>query len=359
MGLSYSKSAQSLLDEQVSKAMQSSPSSPAAPEVQGTEVAKNSFVGATESPSASLSATSPARSSEVRKIMMNPGETLSITSLGCPTESSRRERRKLGRRSPSPNRSNTSSDFLPVLNKPTSATSSAELPQLLQPPQPTAPTAPTAPIQITLPDSVFLTSESEFKGGYRYAAELSAVATEQPQLYNGGEPNIITLDRELFETPAHQLGGEVATSEFNPEKFFKDMQLGGLHEPRNKEYKKGHIEKMLSPEGNDDDEDKDAEDKFSFAETTEGLDVNSNEDTEDLKQKVKHLRMMVSRSTGKKSSKKSRKSKSRKAKRMTPPPEESESTGGADNSISEYVNSTSSISTSDVRLISMNKMRKR
>jgi hypothetical protein len=152
----------------------------------------------------------------------------------------------------------------------------------------------------------------------------------------------------------------------------------------------GNIEKYLTPENDDDDE------GFDFAASTEGLDVDENEDTEDLKAKVKHLRMMVSRSKGKKSSKSSKKSQ-RSAKRATESSGgasesgsyESESYGsgsygsgsnesgsyesgssesasyesgtnesGTQNSVSEYLDTTSSISTSDVRLISMNKMRK-
>ena len=68
------------------------------------------------------------------------------------------------------------------------------------------------------------------------------------------------------------------------------------------------------------------------------------------------LRAMVSRSKGKKgkkSSKKSSKRSSKKSKRMT-----EQSGGTPENSVSNFLDSTSSISTSDVRLISMNKMRK-
>ena len=204
---------------------------------------------------------------------------------------------------------------------------------------------------ISLDPSVFHTSEKQFNGGYTYAADLSA-RSEQYSSFTGGQSssNVVRLDSSVFATSESQHGGEdKEKSEFNPEKFFNDMQVGGIHEPRNKEHKKKHLDKYLSPEEDDDSDD---EDSFSFAKATEGLDVDENEDTEDLKQKVKALRMMVSRSSGKKSSKKSK--KSRKAKRMTT---EESSVGGA-NSISEYVNSTSSISTSDVRLISMNKMRK-
>lgn len=208
---------------------------------------------------------------------------------------------------------------------------------------------------VTLDPSIFLTSEAEFNGGYTYASNLSESQIDYSP-YTGGEPkHIIKLDPSIFESSEVQLGGQssvasVAVSEFNPEKFFKEMQVGGLHEPRNKQPKKKHLDKYLSPEEDDDFED---EDKLSFAETTDGLDIDENEDTEDLKHKVKQLKMMVARSSGKKS----KKSKKSKAKRMSPTEEVSESTGGA-NSISEYVNSTSSISTSDVRLISMNKMRK-
>lgn len=173
-------------------------------------------------------------------------------------------------------------------------------------------------------------------GGYSYASE-------GPSLTGG--VNVVHLDSAVFDSEKE--GGnneEKKSSEFNPEKFFQDMQKGGIREPSNKEHKKNRIERYLDPSLDDED------DGFDFAESTEGLDINPNEDTEDIKQKVKALRAMVSRSKGKKS--KGRKG-SKKTKRMT------ESSGGAsDNSVSTYLDSTSSISTSDVRLISMNKMRK-
>jgi len=347
MGLSSSKS---LIDQNVLKAMESSPLPPNMQVVGNTETieSKNNYVVA-DSPTSSTSAAQPS----LNLVNLSP-----TSSAPTPNSRMRRSprRRSPSRRSPrrrSPRRlSPTSSAPVPIGGNYNSQTSTDF--QSMD--------SSNGSNVVTLPASIFLSSEYEFKGGYTYAAELSTVNSEHHP-YSGGnnETNIVTLDPAIFETSENQQGGQNPTSEFNPEKFFSEMQLGGLHHPNNKEHKKGQLEKILSPEGDDDDEDKDAEDKFSFAENTEGLDVDSNEDTEDLKQKVKHLRMMVSRSTGKKSSKKLRKSKSRKSKRMTPPPEESqesESTGGADNSISEYVNSTSSISTSDVRLISMNKMRK-
>jgi len=251
---------------------------------------------------------------------------------------------------------------------------------------------------IEIDPSIFESSEVSPKlGGYTYYREVSENTDTQlnrdSQIMHKNS-KIITLDSNIFETSEDQVepGVESAQrkSDFNPEQFFKEMQSGGLYEPRNKEHKKGRVEKYLTPD--DDDE------GFDFAESTEGLDLDENEDTEDLKEKVKHLRMMVSRSKGKKSSKKS----SKKSKRTT------ESSGGASesgsyesgsygtgsyesgsygtgsyesgtnesgsygtgsyesgtnesatpNSVSEYLDTTSSISTSDVRLISMNKMRK-
>ena len=183
------------------------------------------------------------------------------------------------------------------------------------------------------------------KGGYSYKNEVSDV--NNPYTGGDGHKNVISLDNSIFET-SELSGGEEEqkkSSDFNPEQFFKDMQTGGLREPRNKEYKsKSKIDRYLSSE---------TDEGFDFAEATEGLDIDSNEDTEDIKNKVKALRAMVSRSKAKKGSKKG----SKKVKRAAQT--ESESTGGAtENSASEYLNSTSSISTSDVRLISMNKMRK-
>ena len=176
---------------------------------------------------------------------------------------------------------------------------------------------------------------SELKGGYTYAGESSGLT---------GGANVIKLDSAIFDSEiegGNNNGEEKKSSEFNPEKFFQDMQKGGLREPRNKEHKKNRIERYLDSSLEDDDS------GFDFAESTEGLDIDENEDTEDIKQKVKTLRAMVSRSKGKKS-------KGKKSKRMT-----TESSGGAsENSISTYLDSTSSISTSDVRLISMNKIKK-
>ena len=252
---------------------------------------------------------------------------------------------------------------------------------------------------IQIDSSIFESSESSPKvGGYTYASEVSEpnaafepAASVEPMaskaVYHGGN-KVVKLDPSVFQSSEdHVEPSNVAVqkkSDFDPEKFFKEMQSGGLYEPKNKERKMGKIEKYLTPE---DDEDE----GFDFAASTEGLDLDENEDTEDLKAKVKHLRMMVSRSKGKKSSKSSKKSH-RKAKRAT------ESSGGAsesgsyesgsyesgsnesgsnesgsyetatsegrsngsatENSVSEYLDTTSSISTSDVRLISMNKMRK-
>jgi hypothetical protein len=223
------------------------------------------------------------------------------------------------------------------------------------------------PNVIRLNSSIMETSENEYPkvGGYSYAAEASEIDYPNKSIdtsYHGGNVNnkIITLDKSVFETSENEFDTPPTANvekknDFNPEMFFKEMQTGGIYEPRNKEYKKSSIEKYL-------DTNEDDSEGFDFAESTEGLDVDSNEDTEDLKAKVKHLRMMVARSKGKKSSKKSSKKSHRKAKRMT------ESSGGASesgsyesasqNSVSEYLDTTSSISTSDVRLISMNKMRK-
>jgi len=202
---------------------------------------------------------------------------------------------------------------------------------------------------IVLSPEVFKTPESspKMKGGYSYAAEMSELNNNVS--LEGGDKhvpkNIITLDSNIFAT-SEMDGGEQdekkQSTEFNPEQFFNEMQQGG--ERKNKEYKKGKIERYLDPDSDED------ESGFDFGEATEGLEIDENEDTEDIKQKVKVLRSMVSRSKAKKGKK--GKKGSKKSKRMT-----SEQSGGSENSVSEYLNSTSSISTSDVRLISMNKMR--
>jgi hypothetical protein len=209
-------------------------------------------------------------------------------------------------------------------------------PELFKTPaSPASPPSPKSPVLEVAPK----------KGGYSYQLEASELDNNME--YRGGddEKKVVSLDNSLFET-SELSGGEEdnkKSSDFNPEQFFKDMQTGGVREPRNKQYKKGKIERYLDPEGEEDN-------GFDFAASTEGLEIDENEDTEDIKQKVKALRAMVSRSKGKKGKK-----GSKKAKRAT----ESSSVGGAtENSVSEYLNSTSSISTSDVRLISMNKMRK-
>lgn len=225
-------------------------------------------------------------------------------------------------------------------------------------------------IRIDLSPDCFKTPESSPKikvNGYSYAAEVSdiknvasPVAPTAPVVvpsapvvvpsapvvatFKGGN-NLIELDSNIFQT-SEMSGGEnepKKSTEFNPESFFSSMQDGGMlgERKKNKEYKKSKIERYLSS-------DNDEEDGFDFGEATEGLDIDENEDTEDIKTKVKVLRSMVSRSKGKKGKK-----GSKKAKRVT-----EQSGGSSENSVSEYLNSTSSISTSDVRLISMNKMRK-
>jgi hypothetical protein len=214
-----------------------------------------------------------------------------------------------------------------------------------------------APKKITLDISnITKTPEASPKvkaTGYSYAAEVSdiksIVVPSAPVVPNattlkGGE-NLIQLDNNIFQT-SEISGGENEprkSTEFNPESFFSSMQDGGMlgERKKNKEYKKSKIERYLSS-------DNDEEDGFDFGEATEGLDIDENEDTEDIKTKVKVLRAMVSRSKGKKGKK-----GSKKVKRVT-----EQSGGSSENSVSEYLNSTSSISTSDVRLISMNKMRK-
>jgi len=211
-------------------------------------------------------------------------------------------------------------------------------------------------------ESLTKTPETPKKGGYSYAGEVSdiyngSIETKFEPLI-GGQPNLISLDANIFES-SELSGGEQEekkSTEFNPEHFFNEMQQGGMlgERPHNKEHKKNKIERYLSPDRNTEDS------NFDFGEATEGLDIDENEDTEDIKHKVMALRAMVSRSKakkGKKGSKKGSKKRSKKgskkAKRMT------EQSGGiSENSVSEYLNSTSSISTSDVRLISMNKMRK-
>ena len=187
---------------------------------------------------------------------------------------------------------------------------------------------------------------------------------DSPILQNGGNSRVIKLDPAIFESSEMFGGGNDKSSEFNPEKFFKDMQSGGKKKSkksspsrkstssrksrksrtsessyapstlRSVSERKNKMESYLSSEEPEEDE----ETSFSFKEATDGLDVDENEDTEDLKQKVKHLRTMV---------KMSRSPANRES-------EETPASGGA-SSVSEYLNSTSSISTSDVRLISMNK----
>jgi len=175
------------------------------------------------------------------------------------------------------------------------------------------------------------------KGGYTYAGEVNS----EPQA-GGNSTGQIYLDPSLFLSESEQVGG---TNEFNPEKFFNDMQKGGqdylspgsvVH--RGKKVKKTGLDKTFdtSPDTDDDD---------GFDLDEEGLeqDTDEEEDTEDVKNKVKHLRAMVARSKGKKVVK----GKRRHNKRMT------ETGGASENSVSEYLDTTSSINTSDVKLISM------
>jgi len=241
----------------------------------------------------------------------------------------------------------------------TDATSSAAVPNNMTL-SATSDKANNAPKKITLDiPNITKTPEPSPKvkaNGYSYAAEVSdiksiaaPVVSSAPvvpsvQILKGGE-NLIQLDNNIFQT-SEMSGGEnepKKSTEFNPESFFSSMQDGGMlgERKKNKEYKKSKIERYLSS-------DNDEEDGFDFGEATEGLDIDENEDTEDIKTKVKVLRAMVSRSKGKKGKK-----GSKKVKRVT-----EQSGGSSENSVSEYLNSTSSISTSDVRLISMNKMRK-
>ena len=175
------------------------------------------------------------------------------------------------------------------------------------------------------------------KGGYTYAGEVNS----EPQA-GGNSTGQIHLDPSLFLSESEQVGG---TNEFNPEKFFNDMQKGGqdylspgsvVH--RGKKVKKTGLDKTF-----DTSPDTDEDDGFDLDEEGLEQDTDEEEDTEDVKNKVKHLRAMVARSKGKKVVK----GKRRHNKRMT------ETGGASENSVSEYLNTTSSINTSDVKLISM------
>ena len=182
------------------------------------------------------------------------------------------------------------------------------------------------------------------KGGYTYAGEVNS----EPQM--GGNTGQIYIDPSMFLSESEQVGG---TNEFNPEKFFNDMQSGGdpfmpvVH--RGKKPLKTGLDKTFdtTPDYVSD------QDEDNFDLEAEGLEEDSDEeeDTEDVKNKVKVLRAMVARSKGKKSGK-TVKGKRRHNKRMT------ETGGASENSVSEYLDTTSSINTSDVKLISMNKHRK-
>ena len=180
------------------------------------------------------------------------------------------------------------------------------------------------------------------KGGYTYAGEVNS----EPQA-GGNSTGQIHLDPSLFLSESEQVGG---TNEFNPEKFFNDMQKGGqdylspgsvVH--RGKKVKKTGLDKTF-----DTSPDTDEDDGFDLEEEGLEQDTDEEEDTEDVKNKVKHLRAMVARSKGRKVVK----GKRRHNKRMT------ETGGASENSVSEYLDTTSSINTSDVKLISMNKHRK-
>jgi len=184
-------------------------------------------------------------------------------------------------------------------------------------------------------------NQSPQKGGYTYAGEVNS----EPQM--GGNTGQIYVDPSVFLSEAEQLGG---ANEFNPEKFFNDMQSGGdpfmpvVH--RGKKPVKTGLDKTFdtTPDYVSDQE----EDNFDLE--AEGLEEDSDEeeDTEDVKNKVKVLRAMVARSKGKKAAK-TVKGKRRHNKRMT------ETGGASENSVSEYLDTTSSINTSDVKLISMKK----
>jgi hypothetical protein len=176
------------------------------------------------------------------------------------------------------------------------------------------------------------------KGGYTYAGEVNS----EPQM--GGNTGQIYIDPSMFLSESEQVGG---TNEFNPEKFFNDMQSGGDGIPvvhRGKKAVKTGLDKTFdtTPDYLSD------QDEDNFDLDAEGLEQDSDEeeDTEDVKNKVKVLRAMVARSKGKKSGK-TVKGKRRHNKRMT------ETGGASENSVSEYLDTTSSINTSDVKLISM------
>jgi hypothetical protein len=165
-------------------------------------------------------------------------------------------------------------------------------------------------------------------------------------------------------TGGYTYAGEVSvekSSEFNPNSFFNEMKMGGYSYESSSERNKQH--KVNKKYNYEDDEDDSLTDE-QFSELTEGLDVDANEDTEQLKKKVLELRAMVSRSKGSKKAPKvsrkssSRRSSSRRSSSRRSSSKRSSSAGGSEASVSEYLNSTSSISTSDVRLISMNKVRR-
>ena len=176
------------------------------------------------------------------------------------------------------------------------------------------------------------------KGGYTYAGEVNS----EPQ--TGGNTGQIYIDPSMFLSESEQVGG---TNEFNPEKFFNDMQSGGDGIPvvhRGKKAVKTGLDKTFdtTPDYVSDQD----EDNFDLEAEELEEDSDEEEDTEDVKNKVKVLRAMVARSKGKKSGK-TVKGKRHHNKRMT------ETGGASENSVSEYLDTTSSINTSDVKLISM------
>jgi hypothetical protein len=220
---------------------------------------------------------------------------------------------------------------------------------------------------VKIDPNTFLTESSEtanqMKGGYSYAAEVSENASlrggdeHYGNAWKGGV-RVINLD-SAFESSDDEKNKD-NNSNFNPENFFNQMQKGGILGERKmkskKDFKKSKLDESLSVEREDDDEDFDLDEATSKL----NLEVDEDDDTENLKQKVKALRAMVSRSKPKgKKSKKAKRSSARSSENST---EEYVSAGGnnsrntsGNNSVSEYLNSTSSISTSDVRLISMNR----
>ena len=363
------------LDNQINKALETSPqnnsSSSPEPPILITNSNSRKFVNSRES--------SPAPQPE---LIMNTGtssaapnlmNSLSATSVGRSATSSAVPNPNNANSATSQNVSETSPGIPSGAARSYSSTSASnDMPPLAPAYRAPVPAPVPAPVQkggqvVTLDPSVFLTSEQSMSGGNNSLQQQLDSILDSPILQNGGNSRVIKLDPAIFESSEMFGGGNDKSSEFNPEKFFKDMQSGGKKKSkktsssrkstssrksrrsessyapstlRSVSERKNKMESYLSSEEPEEDE----ETSFSFKESTDGLDVDENEDTEDLKQKVKQLRTMV---------KMSRSPANHESAKSTETP----ASGGA-SSVSEYLNSTSSISTSDVRLISMNKTKR-